>query len=832
MVFGDTSKSVDERGPRFSFYVPEDITIQANTLTMEKRSILASLLLLVVGLQTVRAQGFRVYKSDGTVAQFSLRTDSIVFYDGIGTDQDFGPFMPVNQCIVGTWYKSKNEVIIFNENGTTNYMEGATYEFFPYQGTVIISNASGAPISYFKVLKVTEEQMIVAMPGSEKLSIYSTKPVQFVTGITLSETSISLQPDESKRLTATVVPADADNPAVTWTSSNEAVAEVISNGLVVAVAAGTCTITCAATDGSGVKAECQVNVENLENNGEIAFSGGTRALTRADLYGGDAAAKLTNKFVVYGTKHAAAEAADASNDVVVFDNFQVGYTAGTAGTTASNSSDWEYVGNTAYTDGISSQGIKYWDYSAAAGYTFYAFSSTDISYPAGASDKVVVTKVTTDASSLYNKGYQVTVNKTVDLTFRNVGSKVRVGFYETIPGYSVKIDKFYIDDAAAAAVTTFPAMNDAKTDGFYASLQNVKSAKAGTDQTLNVTYYSATTATEVINRPKLTNPTAGYDYTLQVGDGTGFIGTTLGTSANNPTWAVAGGEYTPVFPFEGNTNPMLIKLDFTLTPDDGTTAEIKVRGARAIVPVQYVQWKSNFAYTYIFKISDLTNGTTGNVDANGDPTDPEGLKPITFDAIVVDVANEKQETITTVATNSITTYAEGAIVNEYTNGTDIYVVVSDDATHAVLTPSAIGTANGNAQVYSLDKAATEAEVLAQLTGSPMGITLTPVTATIGTTVPLTDGTTPSISNVKFTPSAAGTYAYVYTRTAYVAPTYEAQTSGTYDSSKTYYLKSSNNVYYTVTVPTEEAFNANKANLYLQTAAGTPGVYDVKVIKVE
>ena len=595
------------------------------------------------------------------------------------------------------------------------------------------------------------------------------------------------------------------------------------------------------------------------NNGEIAFSGGTGALTRAEksLYGGDAATNLSNKFVVYGTKHADAEAADASNDVVVFNNFQVYYDDGTAGTTQSNSSDWDYVGLQAYDATPTSQGIKYWDYSAAQGYTFYAFSSTDISYPAGGSDKVVVTKVTTDASSLYNKGYQVTVKnganlnnlyfsdrvpvakanygKTVDLTFRNVGSKVRVGFYETIPGYTVKIDRFYIDATAVAnpfvPVTTFPAMNTGKTDGFYASLQNVKSATADDNQTLNVTYYDNTDAT-IENRPKLTNPTLGYEKTLKIGDGTGFIGTTLGTSANAPTWAVAGGEYTPVFPFEGNTNPMLIKLDFTLTAEGGTGEVIHVRGARAIVPVQYVQWKSNFAYTYIFKISDLTNGTTGNVDANGDPTDPEGLKPITFDAIVVDVANEKQETITTVATNSITTYAEGAIVNEYTNGTDIYVVVSDDATHAVLTPSAIGTANGNAQVYSLDKAATEAEVLAQLTGSPMGITLTPVTATIGTTVPLTDGTTPSISNVKFTPSAAGTYAYVYTRTAYVAPTYEAQTSGTYDSSKTYYLKSSNNVYYTVTVPTEEAFNANKANLYLQTAAGTPGVYDVKVIKVQ
>ena len=91
---------------------------------------------------------------------------------------------------------------------------------------------------------------------------------------------------------------------------------------------------------------------------------------------------------------------------------------------------------------------------------------------------------------------------------------------------------------------------------------------------------------------------------------------------------------------------------------------------------------------------------------------------------------------------------------------------------------------------------------------------------------------PAISNVKFTPAAAGTYAYVYTRTAYVAPTYEVQSAGAYDSGKTYYLKSGSNVYFAVPVASEAAFNANKANLYLQTAAGTAGVYDIKVIKVQ
>ena len=49
---------------------------------MKLKGIFAAMLLVVAGVQTAAAQGFRVYKSDGTIMQFSLRTDSIVFYDG------------------------------------------------------------------------------------------------------------------------------------------------------------------------------------------------------------------------------------------------------------------------------------------------------------------------------------------------------------------------------------------------------------------------------------------------------------------------------------------------------------------------------------------------------------------------------------------------------------------------------------------------------------------------------------------------------------------------------------------------------------------------------
>ena len=122
---------------------------------MKLKSFLTVLLLLFVGLQTTWAQAFRVYQSDGTLFQFSLKTDSIVFDNGLSGDEVFGPFTPVNFCIAKTWYKSKTETMTFNADGTTDYMAGATYEFMPYQGNIIIYNASNVHMSILKVYKLT-----------------------------------------------------------------------------------------------------------------------------------------------------------------------------------------------------------------------------------------------------------------------------------------------------------------------------------------------------------------------------------------------------------------------------------------------------------------------------------------------------------------------------------------------------------------------------------------------------------------------------------------------------------------------------------------------------
>ena len=82
--------------------------------------------------------------------------------------------------------------------------------------------------------------------------------VKLVGEIQLSQTYAEIEKGETLQLTATVLPADADDRAVTWESSNTMAAKVDGNGLVTGVGRGTTYITCRAADGSDVYASCQV----------------------------------------------------------------------------------------------------------------------------------------------------------------------------------------------------------------------------------------------------------------------------------------------------------------------------------------------------------------------------------------------------------------------------------------------------------------------------------------------------------------------------------------------------------------------------------------------
>lgn len=80
-----------------------------------------------------------------------------------------------------------------------------------------------------------------------------------LTGLTMSQTSVSLTVGQTKTLSVTATPVGASN-AVNWSTSNSNVASVSSNGLVTAKAEGTATITATSTTNSNIKATATVTV--------------------------------------------------------------------------------------------------------------------------------------------------------------------------------------------------------------------------------------------------------------------------------------------------------------------------------------------------------------------------------------------------------------------------------------------------------------------------------------------------------------------------------------------------------------------------------------------
>ena len=78
---------------------------------------------------------------------------------------------------------------------------------------------------------------------------------------------------QTVQLIATVSPELADNKSLQWTSSNEAVATVDQSGLVTAIAIGSAIIWVKTTDGSGVYAECSVEVTDGAGIADVTDDG-------------------------------------------------------------------------------------------------------------------------------------------------------------------------------------------------------------------------------------------------------------------------------------------------------------------------------------------------------------------------------------------------------------------------------------------------------------------------------------------------------------------------------------------------------------------------------
>lgn len=98
---------------------------------------------------------------------------------------------------------------------------------------------------------------------------------KLATSIKLDKKQLDMEAGATETLKATVLPEDAGDRTVTWSSSDETVATVCQDGTVTAVKAGEATITATTNDGTGLTASCIVKVNETSGIGNVYADGVT-----------------------------------------------------------------------------------------------------------------------------------------------------------------------------------------------------------------------------------------------------------------------------------------------------------------------------------------------------------------------------------------------------------------------------------------------------------------------------------------------------------------------------------------------------------------------------
>ena len=434
-------------------------------------------------------------------------------------------------------------------------------------------------------------------------------------------------------------------------------------------------------------------------NSAIKFDGNAGKISRAKNTGKDAADLLDNNFVVVGFKNS-----DQNTQTLVFDHYNVNYGDKTATSTASNTKGWEYVGQEHNIKGLqdklgstTTQTIKYWDNSCPS-YDFLAFSlgkgykatgeTTTTSYatPSSVNIQTLTTAAYTlkgDANTLgecyisdiktVEKNTQTSPNgysnTAVEMSFRHATSKVRIALFENVPGYVINDVKFH--DAAYKTGNYTEGNQEGKLFGTFNNNGTLTVYFPNDDHNKAHINFTSEENYGTVNSKSFGNVNYGNEDENAITKGSTY----LSQSAAKPSYCGEANNqyYITVLPAENKSKAATIRIDYTLTATDGSRETIKVKNATATIPAAYTAWKHGYAYTYIFKISQNTNGTTGTPGS-----DSEGLTAISFDAVVLDdIETGKQETITNMSECSITTY--GFMNNkvttnneEYPAGADIY----------------------------------------------------------------------------------------------------------------------------------------------------------------
>ena len=387
----------------------------------------------------------------------------------------------------------------------------------------------------------------------------------------------------------------------------------------------------------------------------------SRSLTSGNDQGSSTKTALNNaghyNFGVFAYKNVGSTSSEVMNNYLVGycdENGKKGYKMENTSQTTLNSSKWAYekLGSKDYTytaaegedyyassdnfymSNNDNQYLKYWDNSAAST-DFYAYApylngSETATFSTGKL-KISSQGVTDgyDDASKYDFIYahknvaSSAYGSNVQIDFKRMSAKIKVGFYADIDGYEVTILDLKEQGSGICAAPAVKGENDTYNYGtlYHNAAADVDFSKA--EPSLTITG----NASKVFDKEHLT-------FTIPSG--------TVSTTKTSPTMSTT--EYYLIPDNATNKTGLTFHVTYQLKAKD-TQETITVKDATVYVPYEsgdnkYCAWQPNYVYTYLFKITKNTTGSTSS-DPSIDPNSPtpstdKALQPIIFENCTVE----------------------------------------------------------------------------------------------------------------------------------------------------------------------------------------------------
>ena len=415
-----------------------------------------------------------------------------------------------------------------------------------------------------------------------------------------------------------------------------------------------------------------------------------------------------------------------------------------------------------YLSNNTNQYLRFWDHSSAST-NFYAYApyvnknatSTEVTFDNN-------TKIMTFPNGSMKAGYndasqfeymyagvsvpQSKYREDVKLNFKRMSSRIRVKFWEDIPGYQIKIISLY--DATSTYtgdIYATPVTGDATVSGnktTYTTGEYAIKAEASvnftnvTDPSLSITPDDASKSGTSLRFDAPAGAAFTYPDPATGAAITGKIGEKRSEASPSAT-VYYGIPATTSYEVPG----FIFHVSYELTSTTGE--KITVRNAKVYVPKENCQWKSNYSYTYIFKITKKSNGSTGTVipkDPDTDTTidkDQIALFPIVFDGCTVEDYETEIENDYTISDPKAPVYT-------------LSLENSSVAKNGVITGTAISVSNSSGSVTTTPASSSSITV----ESVPSGSIVTGITVTV-------DSNTTNNVTVTTTNAPAGTYKLIY-----------------------------------------------------------------------